>query len=121
MGTYRYKVSYSLDAARREEPGLTLEELEQQNRIGCDAVLLVSILFPPGEVPDADFSSLDGRTGTQLSIADLFSAWLAWAKKLSQDPRLDAEQRYFVQMVYLSARERDTEALPGGSHGVSEA
>jgi hypothetical protein len=114
MGTSTGKLAYCLRIIRREEPPAEREG-------SCDAVLLLTIVFPPAGVPRANFSSVDGRNGRALPNHDIFSAWLALAKLLSTDERMDDEQRAFAEQVYKAALDRDRRTFQGSFRGAPEA
>jgi len=77
----------------------------------CDAMLAVSIVYPP----DGGFSimllPLDGRVpGEALSDREMFKVWAMMSKRLAESSTLGEYGRSFAQMVWETWTESLTRA-----------
>lgn len=65
-----------------------------------DAVVFLSLVYPP----DGSFSlaviSQDGRTGEPVDPHELFKAWLMVGDQLARNADLDEGRRAFAQMTF---------------------
>lgn len=100
--TQTYKLTYD---ARVEDPPVTREQIEKVGRGGCDAVVILSMLYPD----DGSFSlavvSLDGRTGEQIEDKELFKAWWLLASRLGESETLDPVRRMLAKTSFELIRE----------------
>jgi hypothetical protein len=77
MKPYRYRLSYTIDWKAEpgedpQQPGITKEALAAAERGGADALVWVSILYPPDGSYSVAYHSLDGATNDELSAAEMF-------------------------------------------------
>lgn len=112
-----YRLSYAL---RVNDPPLTAEQARAQvAEFGaCDAVILMSILFPADGSYSLAVLSKDGRSkdGAPLSGNELFMAWMLWAHNLKDDPDLSPGRRQLVGMIW----ETLCEVIMGESKAVPQ-
>ena len=91
----RYPLTVEL---RAEDPPLTAEEIEPGRR-GCDAAIVLALTYPPdgfGMLID----SMDGRTGDEVSDAELFKCWTLLAKRLAESSTLAPNKRELARTLW---------------------
>jgi hypothetical protein len=89
-----YPLTYDL---RHEDPPVTAAQLAEQlrrgdDRGGCDAAILISIVYPQAGGVSHLIVSRDGRTGKPLADVELFKAWSMMAAELSRGQLSDELQ-----------------------------
>lgn len=90
--SYDYRLAYRLDPF----PGhWRREDLEREGLAGADAMVLISILYPPEGSYSLLPLSVDGRTGERepLSPGEMFKAWSVWGAGLADNEDLEDWQR----------------------------
>jgi hypothetical protein len=79
------------------EPGEFSKSELTEGQGGCDALVLLSILFPE----DGSYSMLpatkDGRTGNELSAKEMFKAWMLLGDHISQMSELDEGRKIIAE------------------------
>ena len=102
MNERRFPLTYEL---RAEDPPLTADEIMAMGRGGCDAMILLSMLYPA----DGSFSLLvvskDGRTGDEVTDAEIFKCWAMLAKRLADSSTLSPNKRELARTLWEVWRE----------------
>src|ERR1700761_5540680 len=92
-----YPLTYEITPRPERVPASWVRE---QGLAACDAVVVLSMIYPE----DGSFSlavpSLDGRTGEPVTDADLWKVWTMLAKNLSESPTLSAPKREFCELTF---------------------
>jgi hypothetical protein len=91
-----YPVGYRVELL---EPPATATEVRDMDLGACDALVVNSLLYLPEGVSQK-IITLDGRTEKELSAADKWIVWSAWAYVLSQDETLSHGKRDLARMVH---------------------
>lgn len=102
MPTQTYPLSYLL---RINDPPLSVEDAKQQAQEGfgaCDAVVLLSVLYPPDGSYSLLVRSRDGRTQESLPDHEVFKAWLMLSDYLANSPTIEPWRREFAREVFNS-------------------
>lgn len=96
MNEHKYRLTYSATA----HPGGIEKKDVPENAGACDAMIFVSMIYPP----DGSFSmmhfSKDGRTDEELPVAEIWKAWALMAKSLSENLNLSPGKRAFCASVF---------------------
>jgi hypothetical protein len=97
MSEKLYPLTYDI---RPEDPPLPRSKVEELNRSACDAIVLLSMIYPP----DGSFSllveSLDGRTGEEVSDNELWKVWTMLATRLAKSKTLSTNKREVAQLLW---------------------
>lgn len=94
---YQYHLTYQVTPPHVD--GITRDEVPNGHG-GCDAAVIISILYPPDGSYSAMYMSRDGRNGQPLDANEMFKAWIMWAARLSRDKTLHPAKREFVAAVW---------------------
>lgn len=100
--SHEYSLSYRLV---RNDPPLSKEEAKAKTEEGygsCDAAVVMAILYPEDGSYSVLLSSLDGRTGEDLSDHEVFKAWWVLASRLAQSTTLDPGRAQFARITFES-------------------
>ncbi len=96
MTNRRYPLTYDL---RAEDPPLEKDDIEA-GRGACDAAILLSLIYPA----DGSFSMLivsrDGRTGDEVSDAEIFKCWTLMANRLARSDTLSPNKRELARALW---------------------
>lgn len=96
MNEQRYPLTYEL---RGEDPPLTRAEIEP-GRGACDAVILLSLLYPEDGSFSLLIASKDGRTGDEVSDAEIFKCWGMLAERLAESRTLSPNKRELARTLW---------------------
>ena len=106
----KYRVTYSIishkDGVTRENffPA-HMEKLKGPEDVGAtDAVLVISMLYPPDGSFSMLLSTLDGRTDGEVDDNELFKVWTMLAKSLAESKTLGPGKRAFASQVFEEVR-----------------
>lgn len=98
MSERRYPLTYDI---RAEDPPLAREEIEA-GRGACDAIVLLSLLYPTdgGGGFSMRVLSKDGRTADEVSEAELFNCWARLSKSFAESTTLHPGKRMLAREVW---------------------
>jgi hypothetical protein len=101
MSERRYPITYEVTF---QDPPLDRLAIPKGHG-ACDAVVILSLLYPE----DGSFSMLpmsrDGRTGEELSDAELFKCWTLLAAHLAESKTLSPEKRQLAAQLFDVVRQ----------------
>jgi hypothetical protein len=105
MDDQRYRITYQL---KHHPQGIALADIPE-NYGASDALIVISQLYPPDGSYSQHTSGLDGRTGGDIEIGELFKAWAVLANSLATNPELGPGQR----LIAWHAHALMTKAITG--------
>jgi hypothetical protein len=113
MKDKKYNLKYSWDAVAGN---FSKEDIKGEHDGLCDAMMVVSILFPEDGSYSQMIMSADGRTGKELSQDDIFKVWQMIAFTLERNNGLEGWHKEIIKQVCLSIRQiikaqRDAELI----------
>src|SRR4051812_26663810 len=96
-----------------KQEGFTAEELQavsteiltSENYGATDAVLIVSVIKRSDGGRSYAFPSIDGTTGKEISLDDLFRIWAVLAHSLSENQNLGYGRRTLCHQVHEIVKE----------------
>jgi hypothetical protein len=96
----QYPVSYSIDAKNPRSAA----ELRAAGLGGCDALILVSVIFRADGSRSQQAVSIDGRSGGDLPPDEWFKSWVLLAHGLMNQTALTTGERDLCAMVFEAIR-----------------
>lgn len=94
--SYRYHLLWQCEA---RPDGVEADDIPSGYG-GCDAMIFLSLLFPPDGTYSMKAITRDGRTGDALEAGELWKAWFMLSKVLADRADLDPGRRELCQHVF---------------------
>jgi hypothetical protein len=93
----KYPLTYDV---RQEEPPLTPDEVQHLSRGAADAVVILSMIYPPDGSFSLSVVSLDGRTGEEVTDNELWKVWTMLSYQLARSKTLAEPKRELAETLH---------------------
>ena len=101
MNGHLYRLVYHVQPYPEGISRERIAKMQMEQDVGaCDALLLVSILYPEDGSLSLQMVGCDGRTGKTLDDLELFKVWTMLAKHLSESETLSGVKKEYAGRVF---------------------
>ena len=94
--SHNYKIKYKFEP---QTGNFSKEEIKSSKLGGCDAFVFISLIYSENGSFSMQTHDLDGRSGKELHVEELFKVWMLLGNALSDDDNLGGGRKEFCQTV----------------------